>query len=144
MRFFLQLGAFTKSRELDQRRQEHSARNKVGKMEIEAKLFVYTMLGLTSIYFNIEAWTNLRQGDMDKMEVIQGKVLKGLLGLPKSTPYWGLLYELQILPIRLLIIYKKLMLYHNIMNSDEERFVKHLVKQQEIRNVRECWFGNLK
>ena len=36
------------------------------------------------------------------------------------------------------------MLYHNIMNSDEERFVKHLVKQQESRNVRECWFGNLK
>ena len=78
------------------------------------------------------------------MESIQAKMLKGLYGLPKTTPYWGIVYELDVMPIMFLITYKRLMLYHNIVNSDESRTIKHLVKSQESSGHEGCWFGNLK
>ena len=36
------------------------------------------------------------------------------------------------------------MLYHNIMNSDDRRVVKHLIKEQEIPGLKDCWYGNVK
>ena len=118
--------------------------NKIGKMEFAAKRHVYLTLAQKSLFFNIEVWTNLRQKDKDKLECIQGKVLKSIFGLPKSTPYWGILYELDILPVHLHLTYKKLMLYHNIVNSDELRKTKTLVEKQKQMGHEECWFGNVK
>ena len=78
------------------------------------------------------------------MESLQGKLLKGLHGLSKLTPYWGLLYELNIMPIMYRIMYKRMMLYHDIINSDERREIKKVVQEQEASGYERCWFGNLK
>ena len=64
--------------------------------------------------------------------------------MPKSTPYWALLYELNVIPIKLVITYKRLMLYHNIVNSDDKRVIKGLVKEQEKSGYKYCWYGNVK
>ncbi len=114
---------------------------KIGKQEMTAKLFVYEHVAIRSIYDNIEVWTNLRQKDMEMLETIQGEMLKGILGLGKSTPYWGLLYELKILPIKLLITYRKLMLYHKIIN-EEGSIKQKIVAAQEEGNLTNCWFGD--
>ena len=116
---------------------------RIGKWEIEAKKLIYETLAIHSIYYNIETWTNLRKIDTEKLIIIQGKVLRGLFGLPKSTPYWGVLYELDIMPIMVALTYKKLMFYHNIVNSDDNRIVKALVKEQEMSGNRDCWVGNI-
>ena len=120
------------------------AKEKMGEMEYTAKLFVYEKLIIPSLFYNIEAWSVLREKDKEKLEVIQGRVLKGIFGLPKSTPYWGVLYELDILPIHLLITYRKLMIYHMLLNSKDERIAKRIVKKQEEEGYEECWLGELK
>ena len=117
--------------------------NKVGKAEFEAKKLVYEMQMVPAVFFNLEVWTNLRKSDVTRLESIQGKIMRGSFGLPKSTPYWGLLYELNILPIMLVLTYKKIMLYHNIINSDDRRVAKQIVKEQEKSGLRDCWFGNV-
>ena len=119
-------------------------RNNVGKYEMEAKKLVYGSMIVQALFYNIETWTNLRKSDKEHLEILQGKVIKGIFGLPKTTPYWGLLYELDILPIKLLLTYRKLMLYHCILNSDDRRIIKHLVKEQERSGNKECWYGNVK
>ena len=91
---------------------------------MDVKKLVYGSMIVQALFYNIETWTNLRKSDMEHLETLQGKVIKGIFGLPKATPYWGLLYELDILPIKLLLTYRKLMLYHNFMNSDDRRVVK--------------------
>ena len=118
--------------------------NKLGIYEWDGKKIVYEAQITPAVFHNIEAWTNLRKTDWEKMESLQGKILRGIYGLPKSTPYWGLLHELNVIPIKLLITYKRLMVYHNLMNSDEERVAKHIVKEQEKSGYEECWFGNVK
>ena len=117
---------------------------KIGKHEVEAKVVVYKMLVEKSVYDNIEARTNFRKSDIEKMESIQGQALKGLVGLPKTTPNWGLLFELDVWPIMLRITYKRMMLYHNLINSDDNRVAKHIVKAQERSGHEECLFGNMK
>ena len=115
---------------------------KIGKFELEAKKLVYEMQAVPAVFFNLETWTNLRISDVNSIQSMQGKILKGIHGLPKSTPYWGLLYELNILPITLVLTYKKLMLYHNLINSDDRRIAKQIVKEQERSGFKDCWFGN--
>ena len=115
--------------------------SRVGKSEIDAKKLTYEALANKSIFYNLEAWTNLRKGDLTKLRSIEGQVIRGLFGLPKTTPYWGMLHELGILPITLSLTYRKLMLYHNLINSDEERVAKVLVEAQEKSEITECWFG---
>ena len=119
-------------------------RSKIGKYEIEGKKLIYEQTAECSVFYNVEVWTNFRQSDKDKMESIQGKLLKGLFGLPKTTPYWGLLFELDVMPILYKITYKRVMLYHNIVNSEDEREIKHVVHEQEVSGYENCWFGNLK
>ena len=120
------------------------SQEKVGKMEIACKLFIYDKIAVLSVFYNIEVWSNLRQQDMNKLETIQGMILKGLIGLPKSTPYWGILYELNILPIHLRMTYKKLMVYHQLMNSNDDRIAKQIVQEQEHSGLDDCWFSNVK
>ena len=59
---------------------------KVGKAEIEAKKLIYKAQIIPAVFYNLEGWTNLRKSDWERLEAIQGKILRGLLGLPKSTP----------------------------------------------------------
>ena len=117
---------------------------KLGVYEWDGKKTVYEAQIIPAVFHNIEAWTNLRKTDWEKMESLQGKILRGLFGLPKSTPYWGLLYELNVIPIKLHITYKRLMVYHNLMNSDDDRVAKQIIKEQEKDGYEECWFGNVK
>ena len=101
-------------------------------------------MAVKAIFHNIETWTNLRKSDVEKMKSIQGNVVRGLFGLPKSTPYWGMLHELGILPIMLSLTYQKLMLYHNLINSDDERVGKMVVEAQENSGLDKCWYDEVR
>ena len=120
------------------------SQHKVGKFEYEAKKLIYVTQGVPAVYYNVEVWTNLRKSDVAKLKSIQGQLLKKLFGLPKSTSYLGLLYELNITPIIHHILYKKLMLFHNLINSDDRRIAKKIVQEQAKSGHEGCWFGNLR
>ena len=133
-----------KSKTLIREANKMCCENLVGRYELDAKLLVYESTVIKALYYNIETWTNLRKSDTEQMEILQGQVLKGMIGLPKSTPYWGLLWELDILPIHLELSYRKMMLYHSIMNSDDRRVIKYLLREQEKSQHKSCWYGNVR
>jgi hypothetical protein len=116
----------------------------VGYLEVQVKLFLYERTIISTMYYNIEAWSNIRKADEERMEVIQGKLIKKLLKLPKTTPYWGVLMELGIWPIKWQIVYKKLMLLHNLLNSDDDRTAKQVITEQRDNNEEECWYSEMR
>ncbi len=126
-----------------------ASQHQVGKMEFEAKMLIYEIVIRTSLLYNIEGWSNIRQGDYNRMEVMQGKILKRILGLPDATPYWGVLYEMGIWPVKMVIVYRKIMLFHNLANSDEqsaskdERIAAKLILDQEKFDMPHCWFSEV-
>ena len=77
------------------------------------------------------AISNLRKADFIRLEKMQGKCLRRICGLPESTPYWGMMLELGVKPLEYEVHHKRLMLYHNIMNSNHERIARQIIQQQQ-------------
>ena len=63
--------------------------------------------------------------------------------LPKSTPYFPLLLETGTLTMKAKAEYKKLMLYHNILHSDDERIIKQIVKEQKDVARESTWLASV-
>ena len=90
----------------------------VGEMSTSVQLFLFEKVIINSITHNLEAVNHWRKADITSLEKTQGKLLKIMLKLPDSTPYWGLLNELGIWPLEDHINYKKLMLLQNLLSSE--------------------------
>ena len=65
------------------------------------------------------------------LEQIQAKALCALLDLPRNTPYLGLLNEIGMWRIEERVTYRKLMLYHNLQHSSNDRLCKRIIDGQE-------------
>ena len=102
----------------------------LGVYAVQARLLMYERTIVPTMTFNLEVWTKLRESDWKRLEKMQAKALKRILMLPISTPYWGILQQTGIWPIRERINYHRLMLYENLMTSDNERLGKVVVMGQ--------------
>ena len=58
--------------------------------------------------------------EMKEISKIQVSALKQIRHLPKSTPNIEILFETEIWPIKERTEYSTMMLYHGVMNSDDE------------------------
>ena len=50
------------------------------------------------ILYGMEAWKKLSRVEIQNIEKIQGKALKGVFSLPITTPYIGLIIETGVWP----------------------------------------------
>ena len=92
----------------------------------------------------MEVWTKLRKEDKQQLERIQGKVLRRIVGLPRTTPYWGLIIELGIWPVEWMLFYRRMMLYHNLESTGKERLALKVLEQQKRQEKTNNWYGELK
>ena len=90
--------------------------------------------------YNIEGWTNLTKKELLKLESLQHKALCTLMHLPKTSPYLALLNELGLWKMEERLMYRKIMLYHNIINSADSRLVKNMIEEQEREREDGTWF----
>ena len=111
----------------------------LGRYFTEARLTIYEKTVVPTMTFNMECWTKIEEKEIEKLEQIQGKILKTLLHFPLSTPTLGVLKETGIWPIREQITYQRLMLYQNVITSEEERLGKIVVKEQQKGGVN--WYS---
>ena len=79
--------------------------------------------------------------EISKIQVI---ALKQILYLTKSTPNIGILYEIGIWPIKERIEYNTMMLFHSIMNSDDERIQKKIIEQQQKEKLKNTMYERVK
>ena len=64
-------------------------------------------------------------------------------GMPQSTPYWGMLFELGLNPLEYEVHYKRLMLCHNLENSSDKRVAKLVIQQQEKYHMANCFYSEI-
>ena len=102
----------------------------VGKLSTETRLILYERTVSPTITFNLECWTDIGQRNWEKLERIQGKALRRILMLPANTPYLGILKETGIWNVERKVDYQRLMLYQNMMESDDERLGKQIIQDQ--------------
>ena len=116
----------------------------MGTLAVMTRIKLLDSVIMPSILYNVEVMANLTKKEMRDLEQMQGEILTRLLEVPRSTPYMGLLMETGVWTMEARITYKKLMLYHNIINSDEERIIKKIVKIQEEEEREGTWYQSTK
>ena len=57
-------------------------------------------------------------------------MLRKIYNVPPSTPYSAYLIELGMKPIEYIIHSKRLILYHNIINTQTKYYKKYIIEQQ--------------
>lgn len=113
--------------------------NKVGQMALEIRLKIYETVVVPTIFANVETWSHIKEAEIKELEGIQYRLLRGSLEQKMNTPYWGLLAETGVWPVENRIEYKKIMLYHNIVTSEEKRLIKEIVEDQVNAPYEKCW-----
>ena len=79
------------------------------------------------------------------LENCQANILRRLLKVPQTTPYLGILQETGVWTVDLHLKYKRIMLYHNIIQSDEKaRFAKRVLMEEESQPFNGCWMEQVK
>ena len=116
------------------------SRNQVEKEEIRVQLKLFEASFMPALIYGIEAWRYIKKEEMKEIERIQGKALKRIFKLPVSTAYTGILMETGIWPAEPRIQYATLMLYNIIKNSNEERKIKKMIKEQEKKNCSKTFY----
>ena len=94
--------------------------------------------------YNLEGWNKLSKSEVKKLEQIQLKALVQLLELPRSTPYIGLLNEIGMWKIEDRLRYRKIMLYHNIVTSNNNRLCKRIIIEQEENEDGDTFYSDVK
>ena len=105
----------------------------LGKYRTESRLIIYERTIVPTITYNLECW-KLNNKNKAELERLQARALKLLLGLPDSTPYWGIIKETGIWTVEMVITYHRLMLFHNLITSDDSRLGKVIIKSQGGNN----------
>ncbi len=87
----------------------------LGIHEISVWILLYRALFLSTVLFNSQTWSRLRQKDLEKLQVMQQKFLKKVVGVSSGTPNSFIFLELGILPIEVEIHKRMLMYLHRIL-----------------------------
>ena len=110
-------------------------------MELTTKLFLYTETGTKSIFGDVELWPALTKQNWEKLESIHTSTIKKFMGLPVTTPSWGVLAETGIWPIKATINYRRLMIFHKLING-KDRLAKRILESQMKREHQEdSWYN---
>ena len=115
----------------------------VGYLAVQVRLKLGEVVILPSFLYNAEAFAVYTPKEIEELEKVQGNMLRQFLEVPKSTPYYGLLMETGWLTMEARLDYKKLMLYHNIVHSDDKRVIKKIIEAQARRNREGTWYNSV-
>jgi hypothetical protein len=116
----------------------------VGPCYLNVRLYLYENCILPSLLHDLEGWNKLSKKEIKKLESIQQKTLCSLMELPKTTPYLGLLNEVGVWTIKERLKYRKIMLYHNLINSNNNRLAKRLVMEQREQQEDDTFYETVK
>ena len=94
---------------------------------------------INGILTNLEASYALRNIDVEKLEKCDEQLLRLILECPSKTPREMLYLELGITPIRFIIMSRRLMFYHYILNEDSDSLLYKFYKLQARKPVKNDW-----
>ena len=118
-----------------------SSMKKIGKAALPVRIMLIEAITPPTILANTETWHEITISEEENITKIHQKILTRSLHLPKTTPYMGMIAELNIMPFIQTVWYKKFMWYHRLVNSNEERMAR--IKLMEQRREQDGWYKEL-
>ena len=110
-----------------------------GPFQFEVALILRDSLLLSSILVNSEAWYDLTEEDIETLEKADEELLRRVLEAPISTPKCMLYLETGCKPLRFIIMSRRLMFYHYILNEDEDSLISKFYHSQAKQPIKGDW-----
>ena len=85
---------------------------------------------INGILFNSEAWYNLTEKNIKKLEEVDEALLRTILNAPSKTPLPALYLELGCLPIRCYIMMRRLNFLHEMLSLDSTQLLSKFLQCQ--------------
>ena len=118
-----------------------SSERKIGKAALTVRLMLIEVVITPTILSSTETWHNITKQEHQQIRKMHHQILTRTLILPNSTPYMGIISELNIIPFTDCIWYRKFMWYHQLLNSDNERHAKKVLEVQMMG--KDNWYTEL-
>ncbi len=115
----------------------------MGKLAMNARLKIMEAVLIQAFLYNSEAFSTLTNKEVTSLESIQATMLRDLLEVPSSTPYLPLLLETGMWTMEGRVDYRKMMLYHHIIHSPDERILKKMILVQKEMNRCGTWYHTI-
>ena len=110
-----------------------------GKYLFEVAITLRNSLFINGILTNLEVSYGLNDADIEKLEKCDEELLRYILECPSSTPKEMLYLELGATPLRYILMARRLMFHHYILNEDNESLVNRFFKLQSRKPVKNDW-----
>ena len=115
----------------------------VGNMTVQTRLKLMETVVMPSVMYNIETYPTIKKDERIELEKMQHNILVQILEVPTSTPYLGILLELGMWLMEARTDYRRLMLYHRIVHSDEKRMIKKITEEQRKHKREGTWYDTI-
>ena len=110
-----------------------------GPYQFEVALILRNSLFLNSFLFNSEAWYNVSSSDIDELEKVDEILLRRILDCPGSTPKEMLYLELACLPIRFILMSRRILFLQTILQEGEQSLMYRFFQAQHNNPTKGDW-----
>lgn len=111
----------------------------LGKFNFEAGNILRNSLLLSTLISNSEVWYNLTNKDISKLESVDEALLRRILSAHSKTPLELLYLETGNIPIRFIIMARRLNFLWYILNEEEDLLIRRCLEAQMDHPSRGNW-----
>ena len=116
----------------------------LGKFHFEAGNILRNSLLLSTLISNSEAWYNLTNKDISELESVDEALLRKILSAHSKTPRELLYLETGNIPIRFIIMARRLNFLWYILNEEEDSLIKRFLEAQLDSPVKGDWVNTVR
>ena len=106
-----------------------------GKFYYQVGIILINSLLVSSVLCNSEAWYNVTNSELELLESVDLRFLRSLFKAPRATPKEMIYLELGCVPLRELIIKRRILFLHYILNESESSIILKFFNAQ-LKNRR--------
>ena len=110
-----------------------------GHFQFEVAAILRISLIINGILTNAEAWYDIKKTELETLEKIDESLLRQILEAPCSTPKEMLYLEMGLLPIRFIIMSRRMNFLHSILNEKQESLIYRFFRAQVDNPVKNDW-----
>ena len=105
----------------------------------QVALVLRSSLFINSILLNSEVWYGLTKTDTETLETVDNALLRRIFEAPCSTPTPMLFLELGCIPIRYIIISRRIMYLQYLLKQEEDSLLSKVFKAQMKNPSKDDW-----
>ena len=119
-------------------------RMSLGHYYFEIGLVMRDTMLVSKLVYNSEVWYNVSDDQISKLEQIDEMWMRKLFSLAKSAPKEGIYIESGKMPIRFIVMIRRLMYFWHVLHRNENELVNRFLSAQQIWTGRNDWISQVR